>query len=110
MSLFDGYDTGKFYDEMFQSKDIPRSSCKNVFEQLNNLSPDQFKNRCDLAEMTLVNQGITFTVYGDNAAEEKPFPVDLIPRVIPADEWKYIVAGLTQRVRALNLFLYLLFN
>ena len=39
---------------------------------------------CELADLTLITQGITFTVYGDAQGIEKPFPVDLIPRVLPA--------------------------
>jgi uncharacterized circularly permuted ATP-grasp superfamily protein len=58
-----------------------------------------------LADITLVNQGITFTVYGDGQGVEKPFPVDLVPRIVPANEWSVLEKGLTQRVRALNLFL-----
>ena len=59
-----------------------------------------------MVDLTLVNQGITFTVYGDTKGVEKPFPVDLVPRILPADEWTFLERGLSQRVRALNLFLH----
>ena len=54
---------------------------------------------------SFLNQGIGFTVYGQEEGLERIFPFDLIPRVIPGDEWSHIERGLVQRVRALNLFL-----
>jgi len=103
--LFSGYDTGRFFDEMFDSKG-PRPHYANLLRTLGNLTAQEFRARCELADLTLVNQGITFTVYGDNKGVEKPFPIDLVPRVMPADEWKRLEKGLAQRVRALNLFLH----
>ncbi len=102
--LFSGYDTGKFFDEMFDSGGV-RPHYANLLRTLGNLSASEFRARCELADLTLVNQGITFTVYGDTKGVEKPFPVDLVPRILPADEWAHLEKGLGQRVRALNLFL-----
>ena len=59
-----------------------------------------------LADQSFLSQGITFTVYNDSQGTEKIFPFDLIPRIIPADEWDLLERGLTQRIRALNLFLH----
>jgi uncharacterized circularly permuted ATP-grasp superfamily protein len=58
-----------------------------------------------MADLALLNQGITFTVYGSNDGTERIFPYDLIPRVITAEEWSAIERGLTQRITALNHFL-----
>ena len=51
------------------------------------------------------NEGITFTVYGDSEADERIIPVDCVPRVMSNAEWRRLETGLTQRVKALNLFL-----
>ncbi len=59
-----------------------------------------------LAEQTCLNQGITFTVYSGDEGTERIMPFDLVPRIIPADEWRHIERGLEQRLRALNLFLH----
>jgi uncharacterized circularly permuted ATP-grasp superfamily protein len=104
--LFHGYECGPFYDEMFASEAEPRSHYEKVFRRLRTMTKEEFSARCRLADVTLINQGITFSVYGDELGVEKPFPVDLIPRLIPAEEWDRIERGLTQRVRALNLFLH----
>ncbi len=103
--MFRGYDTEGFFDEMF-GEDGPRPHYRNLVASLGAMSPRDFEARCELADLTLLNQGITFTVYGDQAGTEKPFPVDLVPRIVPAKEWEHVERGLSQRVRALNLFLH----
>jgi uncharacterized circularly permuted ATP-grasp superfamily protein len=104
MSLFDSYQTGGFYDEMFQPDGQPRPHYRKLYQRLAQMSPEEFRRRCRLADSTLIQQGITFAVYGDEKGTEKPFPFDLIPRIVPADEWEHIERGLKQRLTALNLF------
>lgn len=106
MSLFDAYQTDGFYDEMFQPDGQPRPHYRRLFQRLTQMSLEEFRRRCRLADSTLIQQGITFAVYGDAKGTEKPFPFDLIPRIIPAEEWDHIERGLTQRLTALNLFLH----
>jgi uncharacterized circularly permuted ATP-grasp superfamily protein len=105
-SLFSSYDNGGFFDEMFDAAGQPRPAYVGLHRTLGSMTADEFRARCELADITLVNQGITFTVYGDGQGVEKPFPVDLVPRIVPANEWSLLERGLTQRVRALNLFLH----
>ncbi len=65
--------------------------------------------RREEAEMIFRRVGITFAVYGDKddgEGTERLIPFDLIPRVIPADEWREMEAGLRQRVTALNRFIH----
>ena len=102
---FDGYECGAFYDEMFESAGVPRPHYAPLLRALEGMGASDFRARQELIDRILVNQGITFTVYGDVAGIEKPFPVDLLPRIIPAGEWARLERGLEQRVRALNLFL-----
>jgi uncharacterized circularly permuted ATP-grasp superfamily protein len=58
------------------------------------------------ADLIFRRVGITFAVYGDDAGTERLIPFDVIPRIIPAAEWTMMEKGLTQRVRALNMFLH----
>jgi uncharacterized circularly permuted ATP-grasp superfamily protein len=53
----------------------------------------------------LLHMGITFNVYGDSGGRERIFPFDLIPRIVPAEEWNRLEKGLKQRIYALNLFI-----
>ena len=57
------------------------------------------------AERAFHRVGITFAVYGEDAGTERLIPFDIVPRIIPADEWEMLERGLKQRVHALNLFL-----
>jgi uncharacterized circularly permuted ATP-grasp superfamily protein len=105
MTLFDGYNAASFYDEMFEASGEPRPHYRKLFQTLNQMSVTDYNSRTHLADLTLVNQGITFAVYGDKLGVEKPWPFDLVPRIIPSSEWDHIERGLRQRIRALNLFL-----
>ena len=114
MTLFNPYREGltrggyqSAFDEMFAEHDplTARPPYQALFDRLQALTAADFKRRVALADATLLHQGITFTVYGDAAGVERTFPVDLIPRIVPADEWETIERGLTQRINALNLFL-----
>ena len=58
------------------------------------------------SDFSFMNQGITFTVYGDEQGTERTFPFDLLPRILTAGEWDKIERGLTQRLTALNRFLH----
>jgi uncharacterized circularly permuted ATP-grasp superfamily protein len=103
--LFEGYDTGSFYDEMFSAPGIPRPQYLKLFQKLAGMAPGQFEERRKLADLSFLIQGITFTVYSDGRGTERLFPFDLIPRILPHSEWEHIDRGLSQRVMALNLFL-----
>ena len=99
------YEPGAFFDEMFEAPGLPRPHYRVLADQLAGLSVEEFEERRRAVDSSFLNQGIGFTVYGEEEGLERIFPFDLIPRVIPGDEWSHIERGLVQRVRALNLFL-----
>ena len=100
-----GYTSNGFYDEMLAATGIPRPAYRRLYEQLNQLGPRELGRRHDLAMQMFRNHGITFAVYPDAQGTEKVFPFDIIPRVISAQTWRHLEAGLKQRLAALNLFL-----
>jgi len=104
-ALFQGYDPGSYYDEMFSSRGEPRPYYVKMFQKLAALAPSHFEERRQLADLAFLMQGITFTVYSDGRGTERLFPFDLIPRILPRSQWERIERGLAQRVVALNLFL-----
>ena len=76
---------------------------------LERLGPDRLADAGRRRDAIFMQQGITFETAGadpDEPLRDRPFPLDLIPRVIPADEWRGIEAGIEQRVRALNAFVH----
>ena len=99
------YDTGDFFDEMFDSSGEPRPHYRNFLQRFEQLSPEAFHQKREAIDLSFLQQGITFTVYGDEQSTERIFPFDLIPRIIPKSEWDHLSAGLEQRMQALNLFL-----
>jgi uncharacterized circularly permuted ATP-grasp superfamily protein len=104
-NLFGDYDPGPFYDEMFTPERTPRPHYAKIFDELAAMAMGQFEERRQLADLSFLLQGITFTVYSDGRGTERLFPFDLVPRIIPHSEWDRIERGLCQRVFALNLFL-----
>lgn len=82
-----------------------RSHYAALSQRLAALSVGDLAERQRTLERFFLLQGITFTVYGAESSTERIIPTDLLPRIIPADEWAKIEAGLTQRLRALNMFL-----
>jgi uncharacterized circularly permuted ATP-grasp superfamily protein len=100
------YDPGRFFDEMFEADGKPRPHYSKLMQALAGLSEDEFHTRREAIDLTFLQQGITFTVYGDEESTEKIFPFDLVPRIIPAVEWAHLEKGLIQRLTALNLFLH----
>jgi len=102
---FSSYDTQGFYDEMFDCAGKPRPHARLLVETVESLSDGHLLRYKHAAERLLLQMGITFNVYGDSAGTERIFPFDLIPRIVPADEWDHIESGLKQRVHALNAFI-----
>jgi len=102
--MFKNYEVNGLFDEMFEAPGYPRPHYAAVASRLQAFGPEAFSRRVRMADLTFRNQGITFTVYKDSAGVEKIFPFDLIPRIVPANEWEHIERGLIQRITALNLF------
>jgi uncharacterized circularly permuted ATP-grasp superfamily protein len=92
------------WDEMHDGENI-RQQYDKIFSVLNDLDVTTLQQKEKIAAELFMNQGITFTVYSDNAGIERIFPFDIIPRVITAKEWEKVSAGIQQRLKALNLFL-----
>jgi uncharacterized circularly permuted ATP-grasp superfamily protein len=88
-------------DEMVDAEGTPWPHTKSLFEALQLLSPADLTERGAARARSFLEQGITFSSSG----REWVFPLDLIPRLIPEQEWEHIEAGVVQRVRALEAFL-----
>lgn len=97
-SLFHGARTGTGGDEMFAADGTVRPTYQALHDALDGLGLEEFRARSESLALSYLDQGITF----DYAGEERPFPIDAIPRVIAAEEWSRVSAGVAQRVRALE--------
>jgi len=98
------------FDEMRTDAGTVREHYRGYERWLAEQASDVMQSRRDEAEMIFRRVGITFAVYGakdeDGSGTERLIPFDLIPRVIPAQEWREMERGLAQRVNALNRFIH----
>lgn len=102
--VFAGYKPGRYadaYDEMFDPSGRPRAPYRGIFAALATIDAADLAARAEALARAFVDQGITFSLSG----QERPFPLDLVPRVIAATEWTKLERGIKQRVRALEAFL-----
>lgn len=103
--IFGGYNTSDVYamafDEMFDAQGIVRGPYKGIYAELAPSDASELKARADALGRAFIDQGITFSLSG----QERPFPLDLVPRVISAPEWTRLERGITQRVKALECYL-----
>ena len=103
---FKTYDIGTFfYDEMFLPDGTPREHYRRLYDTLSTLSETELGSIQEQVTRSFSNEGISFTVYGDDEGTERIIPVDCVPRVVSGADWRHIEAGLAQRVKALNRFL-----
>jgi uncharacterized circularly permuted ATP-grasp superfamily protein len=105
--LFDGYGSGArglteaAFDEMVGLGDDTRSPYATVASSLSQMGPHDVSARATRLARAFRDQGVTFDLDG----EERPFPLDVIPRIFTAAEWTQVSDGVAQRVRALESFL-----
>jgi uncharacterized circularly permuted ATP-grasp superfamily protein len=113
-TLFDGYTSTAAsrpsrgpaaWDEMFPADGKAGAGARETYRELHlalaAMSQEELRGRTDALASSYLAQGVTF----DFAGEERPFPLDAVPRVIAADDWVTVEAGVAQRVRALERFL-----
>ena len=105
--LFDGYGasarglTEAAFDEMVGPDGGTRAPYAAVASSLAQMGPEDVTGRASRLARAFMDQGVTFDLDG----EERPFPLDVVPRIFTADEWSQVAAGVAQRVRALEQFL-----
>jgi uncharacterized circularly permuted ATP-grasp superfamily protein len=93
------------YDEMYDAAGAVRPHYATYADWLARQSLDTLHTKRLEADSLFHRVGITFAVYGERDGNERLIPFDILPRVLSAQEWQQLAAGLHQRVRALNAFL-----
>jgi uncharacterized circularly permuted ATP-grasp superfamily protein len=99
--IFDSYVMANAWDEMFTAPGQVRVAYQSLFATLQPWSGGDLRYRADQLARVFTDRGVTFAYGG----EERPFPLDLIPRIIDAVEWDEITRAVRQRVRTLEAFL-----
>src|SRR4030095_3313749 len=99
--VLSNYRAGDAFDEMIDAEGSVRPSYKAFYSALSSSTSDDLRMIAESLANNYTQAGVTFDVGG----VERPFPLDLVPRVIASPEWETIEAGVAQRVRALEAFL-----
>jgi uncharacterized circularly permuted ATP-grasp superfamily protein len=103
--IFGGYGMSDSYslafDEMFDAQGNVRVPYKGIYAELAPSDASELEARSEALGRAFIDQGITFSLSG----QERPFPLDLVPRVISAAEWSRLERGIIQRVKALEMYL-----
>ncbi len=87
---FAQYELEGAYDEMFEPNGSVRPHYRALFERLLELPSEELERRQQAADLSFLQQGITFTVYGNEDWPERIFPYDLLPPIITSDEWSIL--------------------
>jgi uncharacterized circularly permuted ATP-grasp superfamily protein len=94
------------FDEVFGPDGTPRPHATSLAAEIAGLGPELLTAAGHRRDAIFVQQGITFDATGEEGpVKDRPFPLDLVPRILPAREWDHIERGLMQRIRALNRFI-----
>jgi uncharacterized circularly permuted ATP-grasp superfamily protein len=99
------YPSGSFFDEVYEPDGASRAHARPLVSELVRLGAEHLAAAGHRRDAIFMEQGITFDATGeDGPVRDRPFPLDLVPRILPAEEWSTIKRGLAQRIRALNRF------
>lgn len=104
-NIWDGYEAQSHFDELISVEGEARGAATKLVRHISEMKDDELDKRRQMAEATIQEMGISFTVYTEEGNIDRAWPFDIIPRTIPSDEWKQAAEGLKQRLCALNMFI-----
>ncbi|BCE00994.1 circularly permuted type 2 ATP-grasp protein [Marinicellulosiphila megalodicopiae] len=93
------------FDELIDSNGNTRKQFSKLGDFLDQMTPSELVARQKDVQLCIKEMGISFTVYSEGENIDRQWPFDLIPRLIPLNEWQETTKGLTQRLKALNCFI-----
>lgn len=104
------YTADGFFDELIQADGSARPHASLLADYFSAMAPEELLQRQRAVDSTIVDMGISFTIYSEGDNIDRSWPLDIIPRAMPGSEWDRVELGLKQRVMALNLFIDDLYN
>ncbi len=98
------------FDELITEHGNPRVAARKLVSHFSKLSDDEMTAFREAAEIAIREMGISFTVYSEGSNIDRSWPMDIVPRIIRASDWRRVSAGLIQRSKALNAFIHDIYN
>jgi len=93
------------YDEMLTRDAGVRAHWQAFLAHLDALSGDDMRRRLERVDQRIQENGVTYNVYADQHGADRPWSLDPLPLIIPADEWAQIAPAVAQRARLMNALL-----
>ena len=90
------------FDELLSAPLVPRPHWSRLFQELQGADPHRTRERLASVDRQIRENGVTYNVYADAQGQERPWDLDMLPMLIPPDEWREIEAGIAQRADVLN--------
>jgi len=90
------------YHELLDAKGAVRPHWRQLLAHLQRCSPAQLRQRQALLARQIQENGVTYNVYAEPDGADRPWELDLLPNIIPAEEWAELAAGVAQRATLLN--------
>lgn len=90
------------FDEMLDAAGAPRPHWARVVDALAGPELARVRDRIATTERQIRDSGLTYNMYADPKGADRPWALDTLPMIIPADEWAVIEAAVAQRARLLN--------
>ena len=94
--------TAARYDELLAGPGTPRAHWARFHAELQGTTGTALADRIELVERAIRDSGVTYNVYADPQGLDRPWDLDVLPLILPADEWDGIAAGIMQRAELLN--------
>jgi uncharacterized circularly permuted ATP-grasp superfamily protein/uncharacterized alpha-E superfamily protein len=91
-----------FPDEMMRPDRSHEPHWREFVSLLDELKPEEFRQRRELARRLIHQNGVTHNVYGDPNGLDRPWSLDFIPLLLPSEQWNIVSEGLIQRARLLD--------
>ena len=104
-TIWGEYQSEQHFDELISAEGEARHAASKLVKHIAEMEPSELDKRRQMAEASIQEMGISFTVYTEEGNIDRAWPFDIIPRTIPSDEWQQVADGLKQRLRALNMFI-----
>src|SRR5687767_14035162 len=93
------------YDEMLQGPLTPRAHWKRIVDELTETPPEEMRTRVKAVQRQMREDGVTYNVHADPQGADRPWDLDVLPLILPHDEWAAIEAAVVQRASLLDLIL-----
>ena len=94
--------TADSYDEMLDTANQTRAHWRPMLESLAEESPEMMRQRLEMVQREVRENGVTYNVYTDAKGMQRPWDLNVLPLILPHDEWAGIEAAVIQRATLLN--------